>query len=81
MELGQNFSHMSKRYLGLLKQFVALSIIAWWTMPDSTTLDPPNNSVQKNTYFPPDKGGTGIGNKQRFLGLEMKKTPWKSDQK
>ena len=38
-----------------------------------TTVEPPNNDVKKPTYFPPDKGGTGIGKKQRFLGLRMKK--------
>ena len=46
-----------------------------------TTVEPPNNDVKKNTYFPSDKGGTGIGRKQRFLGLRMKKTAWKSDHK
>ena len=37
------------------------------------TVEPPNNDVKKNTYFPSGKGGTGIGRKQRFLGLRMKK--------
>ena len=38
------------------------------------TVELPNNDVKKPTYFPSDKGGTGIGRKQRFLGLRMKKT-------
>ena len=38
-----------------------------------TTVEPLNNDVKKKpTYFPPDKGGTGIGEK-RFVGLKMKK--------